>query len=329
MNSRLRGGGINKNIARNLSFRHLKAFVCVARHGSFSRAAEELAISQPALTLTIRQFEDMVGVELLTRTTRSVIPTACGHEFLATVEKFLDDFDHAVVQIRARAQQQDNQVNIALLPSIAIRLLPAAIQDFGKLNPDIRLRLHDDNGRGVQAQVLSGQSDFGISNQWQMHADLEFIPLLCDRVGLICHAQHPLAQESAPIPWKRLDDYEYIGMADDTAICRLTDSRQELPDSVCNPRQRVLTIAALVGMVERGDSISALPALASPEYLNPSLVYRDLIEPVIYRDICLIHLRDRPLSAAADAFVDFLRREIARLCDTCDQVRVTPVPAEL
>ena len=302
----------NNRIARNLSFRHLRAFVCVARHGSFSRAAEELAISQPALTLTIRQFEDMVGIQLFTRTTRSVTPTPCGWEFLPTIEKYLDDFEQSIMQIRARARQQENQVNIALLPSIAIRLLPNVIQEFGKLNPDIRLRLHDDNGRGVQAQVLSGDADFGLCNQWSLHPDLEFIPLLRDRVGLICHTDHPLAQQTNPLPWSRLDEYTFIGMADDTAISRLTDSRDDLPESVRNPSQRVLTIAALVGIVERGDSVAALPALASPEYLNPSLIYRDLIDPVIEREICLMRLRERPLSNAANAFHDFIRQEIAR-----------------
>jgi DNA-binding transcriptional LysR family regulator len=316
----------NNRVARNLSFRHLRAFVCVARHSSFSRAAEELAISQPALTLTIRQFEDMVGVQLFTRTTRSVTPTPCGREFLPTVEKYLDDFEQSIMQIRARALQQENQVNIALLPSIAIRLLPNVIQEFGKLNPDIRLRLHDDNGRGVQTQVLSGEADFGLCNQWNPHPDLEFIPLLRDRVGLICHRDHPLAKQSDPLPWSELDEYEFIGMADDTAICRLTDNRDDLPESVRNPPHRVLTIAALVGLVERGDSIAALPALASPEYLNPSLIYRDLVDPVIDREICLITLRERPLSNAASAFHDFIQQEIARFCVDFNATRITPVP---
>lgn len=319
----------NNRVARNLSFRHLRAFVCVTRHGSFSRAAEELAISQPALTLTIRQFEDMVGVQLFTRTTRSVTPTPCGREFLPTVEKYLDDFEQSIMQIRARARQQENQVNIALLPSIAIRLLPNAIQEFGKLNPDIRLRLHDDNGRGVQAQVLSGEADFGLCNQWDPHPDLELIPLLRDRVGLICHRDHPLALQSDPLPWPRLDEYEFIGMADDTAISRLTDSRDDLPESVRNPSQRVLTIAALVGIVERGGSVAALPALASPEYLNPSLIYRDLVDPVIDREICLIRLRERRLSNAASAFHDFIQLEIARFCISFDSTRVMPaVPSK-
>ena len=314
----------NNRMARNLSFRHLKAFVCVSRHGSFSRAAEELAISQPALSLTIRQFEDMVGVQLFTRTTRSVTPTPCGREFLPTVERYLDDFEQSVMQIRARAQQQENQVNIAVLPSLAIRLLPNAIQEFGKLNPDIRLRLHDDNGRGVQAQVLSGEADFGLCNQWNPNSDLEFTPLLRDRVGLICHRDHPLAQQPNHLPWSRLDEYDFIGMADDTAICRLTDNREDLPQSIRNPSQRVLTIAALVGLVERGETVAALPALASPEYLNPSLVYRDLVDPEIDREICLIRLHDRPLSIAARAFHDFIQQEIARFCENLDATRIKP-----
>ncbi len=318
---------VNKNnlIARNLSFRHLKAFTCVAHHGSFSRAAEELAMSQPALTLTIKQFEDIIGVELFTRTTRSVILTSCGREFLIFVEKNLDDFEQAIRQIRARSQQQENQINIALLPSIAIRFLPAVIQSFTNLNPKIRFQLNDDNGRGVQSQVLSGKADFGLCNQWQPHPDLDFTPILRDQVGLICHCDHPLAQESAPLFWSVLEKFEFIGMADDTAINCLTESRSDLPETISRPAHRVLTIAALVGMIETGDSVSVLPALASPEYLNPSLVYRCLVEPVIYREICLITLRGRPLSNTAMIFLDFFQQGMPRFCNALNDVRIREI----
>ena len=99
---------ISSKIARNLSFRHLRAFVCVAETGSFTRAAEKLAVSQPALTSNIRQFEEIVGVELLTRTTRYVELNACGREFLPQVKQFISNFDSAIIGIRTKAQQLES-----------------------------------------------------------------------------------------------------------------------------------------------------------------------------------------------------------------------------
>jgi DNA-binding transcriptional LysR family regulator len=117
-------------------------------------------------------------------------------------------------------------------------------------------------------------------------------------------------------------------MAGDTAISRLTDTRDDLPESVSDPARRVLTIAALAGLLEQGDAVTALPALASPEYLNPSLVYRDLVDPVIDRELCLIRLRKRPLSGPASAFYDYISAEMPRFCQAFEGHRIAPVASK-
>lgn len=271
-------------------------------------------MSQPALTLNIRQFEEIVGVELLHRTTRSVSLTPCGRDFLPIAEKLLNEFDAAILELRARAQQQENRVDVAVLPSVAIRVLPAVVRRLGEIEPEVKIHVHDDNGRGVQTQVLNGDADCGISNVWEQHPDLEFTPLIRDRVGLICRSEHPLAKEKGPLRWSCLEGCAFVGMTDDTGISRLMRAAEDLPEAVISPTHNVLTIAALVGLVERGDAVSALPALASPDYLNPALVYRDLSAPVMYRELCLITLRDRPLTKAAETFRASIQSDVAALC---------------
>lgn len=304
----------SSKIPRNLSFRHLRAFVCVAHTESFTAAAKILAISQPALTLNIHQFEDIVGVELLTRTTRRVELTPLGKEFLPCVEKYLADFDNSILDLRAKAEQQDNQVDIALLPSVAIRILPSVIREFAQISRDTVINLHDNNGRGIQSQVLSNKADIGISNIWEEHPELEYTPFISDRVGLICHSSHPLAKVQQGLSWRDLSDQAFVGMTADTGIHRLFQENTELPQSVTAPSYSVLTISTLVGLLESGNSISALPALAAPDYLNPALVYRDLSSPVIFRQLYLITVRSRPLGRAAQTFRDFLLQQSQALC---------------
>ena len=305
---------IDSKMARNLSFRHLRAFVCVAHSGSFTAAAKQLAMSQPALTLNVRQFEEIVGVKLLTRTTRRVELTTHGREFLPLAEKFLTDLNNAIMAIRTKSQQQENRIDIALLPSLAIRLLPTTIHDFAKISPEIIIKMHDDNGRGVESQVLGGESDFGLSNTWSNHPQLEFTPLIRDRVGLICHADHPLAKSQIDLKWSDLNGYDFVGMDEDTGIRRIFQSIENLPESVTSPAYCVLTIVALVGLLESGNAISALPALAAPDYLNPSLVYRDLSSPTVHRQLGLITHRERPPSTAAQTFQTFLLQQPGVLC---------------
>ncbi|WP_170432718.1 LysR family transcriptional regulator [Ruegeria arenilitoris] len=298
---------MSRPVSRNVTLKQLRAFVQVAKCGSFSKAADELAISQPALTLSIQQFEEHVEAALLQRTTRSVSLTAQGKEFLHKAEAILSDLDEAILSARTSARKQRNRVRIAALPSVAIRVLPQAIRDYATVNPDVSVQIQDDNGRGVETQVLNGVADFGIANMWSGNPVLTYAPFLRDHVGLICRADHPLARRKDRLTWACLGDQSFVGMADDTGISRLTDGVRSLPVSVSEPDYTVLTIAALVGIVEQGRAVSALPALASPDYLNPSLVYRRLSEPDLYRDLCMITSGKQPLPTAAQEFLTFLQ----------------------
>ena len=271
-------------------------------------------MSQPALTLNIRQFEEMVGVPLLIRTTRTVSLTPAGKSLLGHVEMLMGGFEKAVRDLRADALCEDNQLAVAVLPSVAIRLLPGVMSEFTQLHPSVTLQLRDDNGRGVHAQVLNGDADFGICNRWEHRKGLEFTPLMRDQIGLVCRASHCLAKIKKPLCWADLAPYPFVGMADDTGVGRLMQSFEGLPGSIQSPANSVLTIAALVGLLESGENISALPALAAPDYLNPSLVYRDLSDPLLHRELCLVTATDRSLSPAARTFFDFLmskRKEVS------------------
>ena len=298
---------MDSKIARNLSLKQFRAFVSVAKCGSFSGAAQELAVSQPALSLSIQQFEEIVGVPLLSRTTRSVSLTPLGQDFLPKAEKILADVEAAILSSRISAEKQKNRVSVAVLPSVAIRVLPQAIRSYSALAPEVKVHMQDDNGRGVETQVLKGEADFGISNSWSDNAELEYRPFLQDQVGLICRGDHQLARRKDPLTWSGLTNLSFVGMAADTGTSRLTKNVAGLPASVTNPEFTVLTIAALVGLIETGGSVSALPALAAPDYLNPSLVYRSLSEPIVYRDLQLIIPKKRPLSPVADNFAGFLQ----------------------
>ena len=151
----------------SLKLRHVRAFVEVARQGSFRRAAEKLFVSQPALTITINQLEELVGVGLFNRTTRRVNLTIDGEDFLPIAERLVADFDRAIRDLKMTAERREGKVSIAVLPSLTINLLPGLLARFKDANPGIRVILRDDNAKGVQRQVLNNESDFGISNRWE------------------------------------------------------------------------------------------------------------------------------------------------------------------
>lgn len=295
-----------------LTLRHVRAFVEVAHQGSFSRAAEKLFVSQPALTITINNLEELVGVSLFKRTTRRVELTTDGEDFLPIAERLVADFDRAISDLKLSAERRRGQVTIAVLPSLTIKLLPELLARFKGANPDVRITLRDDNARGVQRQVRDNESEFGISNRWEPDRELEYTPLSHDPLGLVCPTDHPLAQSRGPIAWRELEGHPVAGMSRDTGVHSLINAVEERPDSVRSPEYEVLTMAALGGLLAAKLAITILPSLAVPSHMYPTLVFRELINPRVERELCIITRRDSTLSPSARQVCDILLAETPR-----------------
>lgn len=298
-----------------VNLRHFHAFLAVAQEGSFTRAAARLLLSQSALTVTIRQLEDQLGVALFNRTTRHVRLTADGENFLASAERVVTEFDAAIAGVRQAAAQRSGQVSIAVLPSAAIRLLPDVIRRFHDSHSDIRVRLRDDNGRGVHRQILDGDVDFGVSNVWQRYPELEFVPLTADRFGLVCRRDDPLADDDTPLAWDMIDEKRLFVMAADTGVHAALHQSPEFTDRFKTPAGEVLAMVTLFEMVRAGLGVTVLPELARPAPTEPDLVFRRLVNPVLTRKICLIRRNNEALSPGARRAWDIIRAQVPREID--------------
>jgi len=122
-------------------FAKLTAFVAVAEHASFTRAAAQLGISNPSLSHAIRSLEDQLGVRLLNRTTRSVALTDAGAELLAHLNPALESFDKALDIVNAFRTRPAGTLRVAVHPAAAVTIIPSRIARFSAENPDIRLEI--------------------------------------------------------------------------------------------------------------------------------------------------------------------------------------------
>lgn len=284
----------------NITQRHLRTFVIVARHGSFNKAAEELSRTQPAITLAIKQLEEFVGLKLLDRTTRRVIPTAEGENFMPIAERLVRDFDTAISDLKATAEKRIGNVSIAIVPSVANQLLPPIIKTFSKNFPGINLLLNDDTARGVQQKVERNEVDFGIGSVWQTSKLLKFTPLFSDNLDLVFHKDHDLAQSQEPISWSALSNEIFL----DSGITKNMRSRLILgPSKFDFP-----SITTLLAMLRSNLGVSVLPSLAIPQS-SGELRSRPLL-PMEKRDICMITRHDWTLSPAAEAMIDTIIKEM-------------------
>jgi DNA-binding transcriptional LysR family regulator len=296
----------------NVTLKHLQAFVAVAQEGSFTRAARRLALSQPALTIQINQFEEELGVRLFDRTTRRVLLTDNGAEFLPTAERLLDDVHSAIAEVRDVAARRRGRVGVATLPSIAVKLMPRMVAAFRADYPGVSVHLLDANASGVQARVRRKEVDFGLASPWAPDADLRFEPVMRDPFRVVCRRDHPLAAGTGALTWSDLAGQDFLGLAADTGIRPLVESVGELPANVRQPPVEVSNIATLAGMLTAGLGVTVLPELALPEDAEGRLTSRPLDGPALSRELCVITRRGRSLSPAAQSLRDLI---VARLAD--------------
>lgn len=289
----------------------IQAFVKVAEFGSFARAADELAITQSALSRRIKKLEDALGARLLDRTTRRVSVSVVGEDFLPEAIRIVEDFEQSLKDIRDRVQIRTGIVSIATNMTIADTLLPDIIARFRQGNPSVRIRITESSSPNALDRVLTRKSELAIAQFGEGHPDLEFEPLIEDRFVMICHHEHPLATRSR-IAWEDLVDHAFIRMREASGttgllVRTLGDKLEHLSNDI-----EVGHFNALLGLVGRNLGVSAIPTLVNMKRPDLNLVTLPIVDPVVSRKIGLITPRGRSLSPAGDAIRKICREMLVQ-----------------
>lgn len=285
----------------NFDLNDLQAFRAVVELGSFRKAAEAVNISQPALSRRIDKLEEALGARLFERTTRRVSLTTVGRVFAPTAEQLLDDLDAAMLSIRDVSSSRLGHVTIACVPSVAYYFLPGVIADFHARYPRIRVKLLDASANEVLGAVINGEADFGVSFMGSQEPEVEFKLLLQEKFVAACRRDHPLARKKR-VSWRELYEHDYVSV-DKTSGNRLlldqalTAVAPKVP-SVCETRH----VTTMLGLVEAGLGVAAVPSMAMPARDHPILTSVPLVEPVVTRRVGIVKRRGRPLTPTAEQF---------------------------
>jgi DNA-binding transcriptional LysR family regulator len=293
----------------NVTLRQLRVFLAVGRSRSFTRAANELNLTQSAVTMAIRALEAEVGLRLLDRSTRSVAPTVHGERFLVTAERMLEDMERALEDLRAIAEREQGLVVVAATASFISHVLAPALRDLAGRFPGISVRLIEEHTEGAARRLLAAEVDFAVTTLPSPEPGIEAVPLLCDRFGLICPSSHPLARAGPSLGWGALLDFPRVGLSMQNGIRRLLQQDQHGIQAVRDLRYEVSSVGALQSVVETGLAIAAIPALAAIPMRRASLVCCTL-EPPLHRTISLARRAGRSLTPAA---TEVVRAAVKRL----------------
>ncbi|MCP4596210.1 LysR family transcriptional regulator [Neptuniibacter sp.] len=297
-------------MTNNISIRHLRAFIEIAGTGSFTRAADNLHLTQSTLTATIKQLEEQAGLKLLDRTTRRVLLTSQGESFLPVAEKLISDFDTAFNDLQATATQQQGQVGIAASPSMIGRVLPEIVKNYHQQFQKIGIYLRDDNAGGIEQRVLENEVDFGIGGNHSHQPELNYQPVLSDRYGVVLPIDHPLADKEE-LSWQEISKLPQVHLTEDTGtrsqLLKL-EKENNLDLQLQGALIEISTPAGLAEMVKAELGIALLPALAASTIAFDQLRFVPLAKPALHRQICIISRKGRALSPAADTLLEMINQ---------------------
>lgn len=285
----------------NFELLDLRAFLAVLESGSFHKAAEQLNLSQPALSRRIKQLESTLGAPLLERTTRRVAATTVGRELRPLLVRLLDELEASVLSMSATGKLQHGQVTIACVPTAAFYFLPQVIRQFHALHPNIRIRILDLSASEGLKSVAHGESEFGISMLGSADPELAFTPLMDDPFVLACHRDHPLATRDV-VEWGELANELLIGVSRHSGNRTILDNALAHSGVQLNWFYEVNHLSTSLGLVETGVGISVLPRLATPQDDHPKIVTRPITGPLVSRTIGIVERRNGRLSPAASRF---------------------------
>jgi DNA-binding transcriptional LysR family regulator len=191
------------------NFNDLMAFVCVARMGSFTRAAAQMGVSQSALSHTIRTLEARLGIRLLTRTTRSVAPTEAGERLLLTVGPRFDEIEAEMAQLADLRERPAGTVRITTAEHAANSVLWPKLSRFLPDYPDIKVEIIVDYG---MTDIVADRFDLGIRLGEQVAKDMIAVRISPDLKMAVVGAPAYFARRPPPLCPQDLNHHDCINI---------------------------------------------------------------------------------------------------------------------
>jgi DNA-binding transcriptional LysR family regulator len=289
-----------------LELRHLRYFVAVAEEHSFRRASARLHISQPPLSRMIGQLEEQVGVRLLERTARGVELTDAGTAFLEDARRALRVVNDAVERSRRAARGELGHLEIAYYGSTIFRVLPQLVTEFGKLQPQVTVDLHnlpkDRQIRGLR----DGWLDIGFARQYRNEPDIECEEVLCEPVVLAVASSNPIAKRTT-LPMVALRDEPMVvfpGMSRPSfadEVLRFCEAAGFAPNIV----KEAEDLMACLTLVSAGIGLALVPISAMSIQL-PQVSFVKVVKPKPTSSVYCVY-RKNEQNSSLPGFLNLIR----------------------
>ena len=276
-----------------LTLKQCRYFLALARHGHFGRAAEACAISQPALSLQIKELEQMLGAELVERSGRQIRLTSLGRAFAARVEEILRSVDDLGNLVRASRDELSGPFRLGIIPTIAPYILPAVMARLAERFPALDVYVRETITPRLEEDIRSGELDAAILALPIAEPDLTEVNLFSESFVLV----RPQADADKPVPdGKTLREMKLLLLEEGHCFRDQALSFCELGNA--QPREQMdgSSLSTLVQMVAAGIGVTLIPEMAVPiETRSAQVAVARFENPQPSRNIGMIWRRANPM----------------------------------
>jgi DNA-binding transcriptional LysR family regulator len=296
----------------NVSTRQLQAFLAIARLGSFTRAAEEIFVTQAGLSLMLKDLEAQVGARLFDRTTRSVRLTPAGQSLLPTARRMMADWEAATSNVGRLAAEAEQRVSLAATPLIASSVLPLWLQAFHETHPAARVSISDLDRREILLGIEAGELDVGLGAFFRPATGIDrqllarFDMVLVRAKAKDSRTRGRGFETGRKVKWSALDDQELIVLPNNNPIQKLVDTQLRALEITPRWTAALQNIQAMISMVEAGHGMAALPGFVVPACARYDVTVHTLVEPVVPVEFFAVSMKGRLKTALVSGLVDAL-----------------------
>jgi DNA-binding transcriptional LysR family regulator len=297
------------------TLKQIQTFIEVARERSVSKAAERLFVTQPAVSMQIKQLEATFGLALIEPVGRNIRLTHAGEEFLTHAIGALGQFKDLEASMAEHVGNKKGRIDLAIV-STAKYFVPMLLVRFSKLLPDIEVKLRIDNRENILGMLSRNEVDLVMMGRAPSTLDCEATPFATNPQGFVCAPDHAMSRRKRA-SFEMLQDYPFVvreqGSGTRAAMERLF-AQHEIPLKVAMemPSNETIKQAVMAGMGMSFLSLRTVRHELAAGYLG--LV--DINGMPIVGHWYVTHLKQKKLSPAAKAFKGFLIEQAGSLIDS-------------
>lgn len=284
-----------------MTLRHMKIFVAVFQNSSITKAANELYLAQPSVSLAIKELETYYGLRLFERMGRHISSTEAGKEFYGYAVHIVSLFDE--MEKRMKNWDAAGSLRIGTSITIGTHILPELTRQFQGGHPDLTLEAIVGKSSDIEQNILDNSIDLGLIETQPEHPDITFVPFMKDFMCAIVPRKHPLAEHPS-VSLCQLAEYPFLMREHGSAGREILDACFSLHQLSVRPIWESSSTQAIVRGVAEGIGVAVLPYLLVERDIREGLVTMVPLTEPIRRNLNIIYHKSKYLTPNMLAFME-------------------------